>query len=174
MNAVVRFGSAKSDAKASLHTFEVLPPSNNNSYSALWVHGSPQETWSQVSKEAMNFTKSMWTACEVFMDSWNNGRSGNAVLVDSSWTPWKCVGECKVLGLSEAWSNQGLYTNVISFSLVKGLFKLKLSSKPLLFTSNKLMIQSLTGKAIREVHSLYVLPRYVRVSRSQSSMWNWL
>jgi hypothetical protein len=28
------------------------------------------------------------TPCEVFMDSWNNGRSGNAVLVDSPWTPF--------------------------------------------------------------------------------------
>jgi hypothetical protein len=31
------------------------------------------------------------------MDSWNNGRSGNVVLMDSIWSPWKCVGECKVL-----------------------------------------------------------------------------
>ena len=37
--------------------------------------------------ESMNFAKSMWTPHRVHMDSWNNGRSGNAVLVDSPWSP---------------------------------------------------------------------------------------
>ena len=59
---------------------------------------------------------------------------------------------------------------MISFSLVKVLSIRNLSSKLSLFTSNKLTIQSLTGMAIREVHLLYVLLRYVLVFSLQPSI----
>jgi hypothetical protein len=72
------------------------------------------------------------------------------------------------------WSNQLLYIHMISFSLVRVLSGRTLSSKLSLFTSNKLTIQSLTGMAIREVHLLYVLLRYVLVYSLQPSIWNWL